>query len=59
VKEGLNGYTFDPYDVDALARLMQQVAAVTDAQRRTLGDASRHIIAHWEPERFALSQRYA
>jgi glycosyltransferase involved in cell wall biosynthesis len=53
VEDGVNGFTFDPYDIDALARLMQRVAAVTESQRRTLGDASRHIIAHWGPERFA------
>jgi glycosyltransferase involved in cell wall biosynthesis len=53
VKEGVNGFTFDPCDVDGLAKLMQRVAAMTDAQRRALGEASRHIIAHWGPERFA------
>jgi glycosyltransferase involved in cell wall biosynthesis len=53
VQEGVNGFTFDPYDVDGLAGLMQRIAAMTDAQRRALGEASRHIIAHWGPDRFA------
>ena len=26
---------------------------MTDRQRRALGEASRQIIAHWGPERFA------
>ena len=53
VREGVNGFTFDPHDVDELAGLMQRVAVMTDGQRRAMGEASRHIIAHWGPDRFA------
>jgi glycosyltransferase involved in cell wall biosynthesis len=53
VREGVNGFTFDPYDVDALAGLMQRVAAMTDEQRHAMGRSSRTIIADWGPERFA------
>ncbi len=53
VRDGVNGFTFDPYDVEALAGLMQRVAAMTDEQRHAMGQASQRIIADWGPERFA------
>jgi glycosyltransferase involved in cell wall biosynthesis len=53
VQDGVNGFTFDPYDVDELARLMQRVAAMTDGQRHAMGAVGRRIIADWGPERFA------
>lgn len=52
VDEGRNGYTFDPYDVDALAQLMLKIAS--DAcDRAAMGQASREIIARWTPQTFA------
>jgi glycosyltransferase involved in cell wall biosynthesis len=53
VEHGLNGFTFDPCDVEELAGLMQRVAAMTDEQRHAMGHASRRIVADWGPERFA------
>ena len=53
VREDVNGFTFDPYDVEALARLMQRVAAMTGERRHAMGRASQRIIADWGPERFA------
>jgi glycosyltransferase involved in cell wall biosynthesis len=53
VKGGSNGFTFDPYDVDELAGLMQRVAAMTDERRRAMGRASQTIVADWGPDRFA------
>jgi hypothetical protein len=53
VKDGVNGFTFDPDDVDELAGLMRRVAAMTDAQRQAMGRAGQRIIAGWGPERFA------
>lgn len=52
VDEGHNGYTFDPYDVDALAGLMRKIAA-DDCDRVAMGQASREIIARWTPQTFA------
>jgi glycosyltransferase involved in cell wall biosynthesis len=52
VETGRNGYTFDPHDADALARLMLEVAS--DAcDRAAMGAASRAIVARWGPDRFA------
>jgi 1,2-diacylglycerol 3-alpha-glucosyltransferase len=53
VKDGSNGFTFDPYDVDELAGLMQHLAALTDERRRAMGRASQTIVAGWGPDRFA------
>ncbi|WPL19410.1 GDP-mannose-dependent alpha-(1-6)-phosphatidylinositol monomannoside mannosyltransferase [Thiorhodovibrio winogradskyi] len=52
VEEGRNGYTFDPYDVDALAGLMLKISS-DDCDRAAMGQASREIIARWTPQTFA------
>ena len=52
VRDGVNGFTFDPYDVRRLASLMRLVAS-DDCDRTAMGAASRRIIAEWGPERFA------
>jgi glycosyltransferase involved in cell wall biosynthesis len=52
VEEGRNGYTFDPYDLDALAGLLRKIAA-DDCDRAAMGQASREIIARWTPQTFA------
>ena len=52
VQERMNGFTFDPYDVKSLARLMGKMSS--DAvDLKTMGDASQRIIAQWTPEVFA------
>jgi glycosyltransferase involved in cell wall biosynthesis len=53
VENGVNGFTFDPYDVQALAALMQRVAAMTEVRRTAMARAGQRIIADWGPERFA------
>ncbi len=53
VEEGVNGYTFDPHQVDEIKTLMERVASLPDAERTALGEAGRGIISDWGPERFA------
>jgi glycosyltransferase involved in cell wall biosynthesis len=53
VRPGVNGFTFDPYDVEALAGLLQRIADMTDDQRQVMGRAGQRLIADWGPERFA------
>lgn len=50
VRDGVNGYTFDPPDVDTLADRLFRVAHVDD--RAALGRAARATIAAWPLERF-------
>lgn len=52
VHDGENGYTFDPYDVEEMARHMGRMAHGA-YDRRTMGRASRRIIDQWTPDRFA------
>lgn len=59
VKEGTNGWTFDPLDEAALAGLLERVATLDDAERTRMGQASREIIADWGPERFASGLKAA
>lgn len=54
VESGKNGFLFDPYDVDALAGLMQHVAA-PECDRAAMSAASLEIIGRWSPETFAAS----
>jgi glycosyltransferase involved in cell wall biosynthesis len=53
VREGHNGFTFDPYDIESLARLMARIATLPAEQLASMGNASHEIIASWGPERFA------
>ncbi|PPD49815.1 MAG: hexosyltransferase [Methylobacter sp.] len=54
VNEGMNGFTFDPYDVNALVELMLRVAA-DDFDHGAMGTVSREIIDRWTPEVFAIN----
>lgn len=52
VHDGENGFTFDPYDVEGLARLMAKMSS-GEVNLQAMGEASRRIIANWTPEVFA------
>jgi 1,2-diacylglycerol 3-alpha-glucosyltransferase len=52
VQEGVNGFTFDPYDVEGLAQLMGQVSSGA-VNLAAMGQASRRLIADWGLETYA------
>ncbi len=52
VKNGVNGYTFDPSDESALADLLAEVSSPR-CDRAAFGRASREMIASRTPETFA------
>lgn len=54
VQEGVNGFTFDPQDVDALARLLLRISS-GPMDLAAMGEASRHIISAYSPESFAAN----
>ena len=58
VKEGVNGRTFDPMDVEELARLMVRISTDEEGRLR-MGTKSLEIIAEWGPDRFAKGVMYA
>jgi glycosyltransferase involved in cell wall biosynthesis len=53
VQEGVNGWTFDPHDTEALSNLMARAASLSESDLTRMGAASERIIANWGPERFA------
>jgi len=59
VREGVNGYTFDPYRTDELAGLMARLAGLPEPDRKALGEAVKLIIADWGLDRFAGGLRQA
>lgn len=52
VEDGINGFTFDPFDVDDIAKQMIQVSGV-NCDRAAMGRASQRIICDWSPATFA------
>jgi glycosyltransferase involved in cell wall biosynthesis len=52
VREGVNGFVIDPYDVEGIAVAMATMAGGA-YDLRSMGLASRDIVARWSPERFA------
>ncbi len=59
VKDGVNGFTFDPLNVKQLAQLMFQISAFQPFRLSAFGDASRELISNWGPERFASGLQQA
>jgi len=53
VKEKVNGFTFDPFDVEEITGAMLKVSVLTSVERARMGSTSREIVADWGPERFA------
>jgi glycosyltransferase involved in cell wall biosynthesis len=58
VRDGENGFVFDPLNNEQLARLMLRVAG-GQADRERMGAASARIIRDWGLERFAEGLRMA
>lgn len=58
VQDSVNGFAFDPFDVEVLAGLMTKIAT-DDAKRFAMGAASREIISCWSSETFADSLQRA
>ncbi len=55
VREGENGFTFDPLDVGELAERMSRVAEVEPERRQAMGRTSQEIIAQFTPETWAAA----
>ena len=53
VREGENGFTFDPENIEAFARRLTQVAGLNQARRAAMGQRSREIVAAFSPAAFA------
>ncbi len=56
VQDGLNGFNFDPCNVENLSNLMMRLSENSEAagtRLEEMGRASQKIISQWGPERFA------
>jgi len=58
VKEGVNGWTFDPTNEEQIADLMLRISCDEDG-RLKMGKKSQEIIAEWGPDRFASGVKSA
>ena len=58
VKDGGNGWTFDPTNEEQIADLMLKIAS-DETRRKEMGLRSREIIAEWGPDRFASGVKSA
>ena len=58
VKDGENGWTFDPTNEEQMADLMLKIAS-DEARRMQMGLRSHEIIAEWGPDRFASGVKAA
>ena len=52
VKDGVNGFAFDPYDASVMTALMLKMAG-WECDLHTMGQASREIVDRWGPQAFA------
>jgi len=52
VQDGVNGFTFDPYEPSQMAEMMFRISD-SGFPVSTFGSASSRIIAEWCPDRFA------
>jgi 1,2-diacylglycerol 3-alpha-glucosyltransferase len=59
VADGVNGWTFDPFDVGAITDAMVRMSQLEDERRRTMGAASQRIIGDWGLDRFATGMKAA
>ena len=53
VEAAVNGFIFDPSNVDEFAARLLHVGGLSAAGRETMGRAAQERIALWSPERFA------
>lgn len=58
VRDGENGWTFDPTNEEQLADLMLRISS-DEERRKEMGHKSREIIAEWGPDRFASGVKAA
>jgi glycosyltransferase involved in cell wall biosynthesis len=55
VREGFNGFTFEPSDTGHLARLMERVTQMRSAERAAMRRASHALSKQYTPERWAAT----
>lgn len=54
VKDGVNGFTFGPYDTKGITDRMLQISG-SECDLEAMGKASRATISYWSPDTFAAN----
>lgn len=52
VYNGVNGYLFDPFDVEDMAQAMLKLSGLDEQARQRMGARSATIVADWSPSNF-------
>ena len=52
IREGENGWTFEPGATEEIAALMAKMSSLPDSALQEMGQASRQIVAQWGLDRF-------
>lgn len=58
LRDGVNGHSFEPLDVDRLASLMASVSG-DPARAKAMGEAGKATVGEWGPQRFAVGLQEA
>jgi glycosyltransferase involved in cell wall biosynthesis len=59
LREGENGYGFDPSNIDEIAGCMRRITICSPEMRRQMGNCSQDIIRDYGPAQFAEGMRQA
>lgn len=59
LREGVNGYAFDPDNVSEFAEALSRMAGLPEAERRAMGAESRALVSSFGPQRFGHAVRRA
>lgn len=57
VKEGVNGFTFNPFNIESLASVLLKFGSKSDRERAIMGDRSVEIIREYSPAAFGSGIR--
>jgi glycosyltransferase involved in cell wall biosynthesis len=58
VQNGVNGFTFDPFNINEITSLMLQMSD-GNSDLILMGQCSREIISHWSTDTFASCMKFA
>lgn len=53
IKDGINGFSYDPYDEEAIVQTMHKIEALTPKELETMQKNAKETIKDWGVERFA------
>jgi 1,2-diacylglycerol 3-alpha-glucosyltransferase len=55
VSNDINGFSFDPFNVNDIADSIQRISLMSSLERKKMGEESVRIISEWSPDKFSNS----